>query len=110
MRCADTWWDFVTAIVLTQFDPPQFKVVGKHLQLPDLQGVHGGRVLSIPHALPLGVRLDLSGGGGGADGAPGGLISGEEGRGQRGETVAQRAGAAAQTVVWKLVEAGGERA
>lgn len=102
------WWDsiIIIVIILTEFDPADFEVVGKHLQLPDLRGVHGGSVLSIPHALPLGVSLDLGSGAG----APGGLISGEEGRGQRRETVAPRTGAAAQTVVWKLVEAGGERA
>lgn len=67
----------VSAVIITQFDPPYFEVIGEHLQLSYLRGVHGGGIFRVPHALPLGVSFHLSNAG-----APGGLISREEGRGQ----------------------------
>lgn len=63
--------------ILTEFDPPYFEVIGKHLQLSYQRGVHGRGVLWVPHALPLGVGFHLS-----DNGSPRGLISREEGRGQ----------------------------
>lgn len=67
----------------TEFDPPYFEVIGKHLQLSYLWGVHGGGIFRVSHVLPLSVGFHLCN-----TGAPRGLISREESRGQRRETVA----------------------
>lgn len=92
------------AAVLTQFDPPYLEVIGKHLQFSDLRGVHGRDVFWIACILPLWIGFNLANAG-----APGGLVTRQKGRGQWGETMAQRTGATAESMVWKLVETGSQR-
>lgn len=61
---------WLIAAALTQFDPPYFEVIGKHLQFPYLRGVHGGGIFRVSRTLPLDVGFHLPNAG-----APGGLIS-----------------------------------
>lgn len=94
---------------VAKLDPPDFKVIGEHLQLADLWGVHGGGVVLLADALPrdVGLRLPRSPHG---RRDPQRLIRGEQCWRQSGEAVAQSARSTAQAVIWKLVQARGQRA